>query len=67
MNITLNGDKISLNNQVKNGSDLLTYLGIKSEFRVFEYNGHILSSKIFGETILKENDVVEIVQFMGGG
>ena len=67
MNIILNGKRMILDDQVKSGNDLLIYLGIKSEFRIFEYNGDIINSKVFCTTCFKENDVIEIVQFMGGG
>ncbi|MCH3971319.1 MAG: sulfur carrier protein ThiS [Oscillospiraceae bacterium] len=32
-----------------------------------ELNGHILQKQRYGETVLKDGDVVEIVSFVGGG
>lgn len=66
MNLQVNGEfKI-----IKDGvsvKELLSELAIKNEAVVVELNLKILSKDEWDNTILKENDVVEIVRFVGGG
>ncbi|EAK5847324.1 sulfur carrier protein ThiS, partial [Campylobacter lari] len=40
---------------------------LKIEFIALELNGEIISKDKFENLILKENDKVEIVTFVGGG
>ena len=40
---------------------------LKPDHVVVEYNGTILKRDIWNKTLLKENDILEIVSFVGGG
>ncbi len=46
---------------------LLTHLGIGEDRIAVEVNRHIIRRKDWGITSLKDNDRIEIVQFVGGG
>lgn len=66
MKINVNGES----KVVKDGisiKNLLSELLIKSESVVVELNLRILSKDEWHNTILKENDSLEIVRFVGGG
>ncbi len=46
---------------------LLTHLGIDEDRIAVEVNRQIIRRKDWGITSLKDNDRIEIVQFVGGG
>lgn len=67
MKITVNGDNIKIGNSVSI-SALLTIKEVKMpEMVSVELNGDILDRGKFETTILKEDDKVEFLYFMGGG
>ena len=35
--------------------------------RIVERNGEIVPKRLYGETVLQDNDVIEVVSFVGGG
>ncbi len=45
----------------------LTDLGYKTKFIAVEYNGEILPKSCYGDTHIKQGDVIEVVNFVGGG
>lgn len=56
--------------EIKPGETLLDFLtgqGYRIEIIAVELNGEIIPREKFPQTVLKENDVMEIVTFMGGG
>jgi thiamine biosynthesis protein ThiS len=48
-------------------ADLLTELGVATPRVAVEYNREILPKARYGETILRDGDDLEVVQFVGGG
>lgn len=66
MKIELNGKSISIKN-VNTVSDLVKDRNLRPETIAIEYNGDIIKREIWGEVLLKEKDVIDIVTFMGGG
>ena len=66
LEIVLNGKKQLLNVNSINIYQLFDYLNIAAEGRVVELNREIIS-KFDYDRILRQNDEVEIIQFMGGG
>ena len=48
-------------------SEMLVQEGFVKERVAVELNAEILAKDAYGATILKEDDVVEVVSFMGGG
>ena len=51
----------------KNLVDVLKELGYEGKHFVVEYNEEIIPKENYAEITLKDNDVVEVVSFMGGG
>lgn len=63
--IRVNGEELPLA-----GQTLLSYLEEASYdlARIaVECNGEIAPKRVYGETVLKDGDVLEIVSFVGGG
>jgi sulfur carrier protein len=66
MLVTVNGKPV----EVKEGStlaELLDHLQIKREFVAVELNLAIIPKAAYDSRILASDDVIEIVQFVGGG
>ena len=64
--IQVNGEKLS-NYEQKTLQDLLTTLNYDKAKIAEEKNGEIIPKSQYDTTILKENDVIEVVTFVGGG
>jgi thiamine biosynthesis protein ThiS len=64
--IRLNGKEKSVKNNIT-VMDLLNDLDINPQRIAIEINGEILSKSKYSEEIIKEGDIMEIVQFVGGG
>ena len=68
MKITLNGEAETIDETNISISQLLTKKDVKMpEMVSVEYNGDILDRDQFDSTIVKENDAIEFLYFMGGG
>lgn len=66
INLTLNGEKM----QIKSDTSLFELVKTKKlnpEVIVIEHNLDIIPKAEWAEVILKENDQVEIICFVGGG
>lgn len=66
MNVKLNGKEIEID------TDFTLYQLASERVKnldviVIEYNGKILEKDVWNETVLKENDKIEIIRFVGGG
>lgn len=66
MNIILNGKKTEIEKPVTI-MELLESKGIDHEKVIIEYNYDILIRDDWSKTVLKENDVIEVLRFVGGG
>jgi thiamine biosynthesis protein ThiS len=66
MTITLNGDRYDIPAPVT-VTALLESLAIDSRRVAVEHNLVILKRTAFGDTLVREGDNVEIVNFVGGG
>lgn len=66
MQITVNGESITFQ---PSGSikALLQQLGAKEEHTAILLNGEIVTSKQWETTLLKTNDTLEMLVFVGGG
>ncbi len=62
--ITLNGKP---NESYKDLSELLLKNGYRREIIAVEINGKIVKKTDYDQTAINDGDVVEVVQFMGGG
>ena len=63
--ICINGEKIENNEIIL--SSYLEENGINPQRIAVELNGEILPKAQYSDTVLKDGDVVEIVNFVGGG
>jgi sulfur carrier protein len=66
INLTINGKERALEASI----DLATYLksiGVNLEFVAVGYNGEVIKKERFPEVQLRDRDVLEIVQPVGGG
>ena len=64
--IQLNGDPYEINNGT-NLNELLNKLKIEKNKVAIEVNGEIIEKKKYINLVLKKDDKVEIVHFIGGG
>ena len=61
----INGTEMNVEEQTI--TNLLIYLEIPNQNLVVEINGGILSKDYYDEHVLKKDDKIEIVSFVGGG
>ncbi len=66
MNIILNGKPCVIENS-NNLLNILETLDINPQNLIAEVNGEIVTAKEFENKIINENDVIELVKFVGGG
>ncbi len=67
MQLRINGKEETVT-EVKSITDLLKIRGVKTPETVsVELNGEILKREKLGTAILKENDEIEFLYFVGGG
>lgn len=66
MNIILNGKPYIIENS-NNLLNILKTLDINPQNLIAEVNGEIVTAKEFENKIINENDVIELVKFVGGG
>lgn len=66
MQITINGEKKTIDNNTTLTA-LLNELNIDAQKVAVELNRNIIDKSDYSKTILKENDSLEIVSFIGGG
>ena len=64
--IQLNGKKIKVSKDI-NIEDLIKKYRLDEKKIAIELNGEILPKSYYGKKKLKNNDKIEIVQFIGGG
>ena len=63
--VKLNGEALELA-----GKTLAEYLDTSNYDRTriaVERNGEIVPKRLYGETVLRDDDVIEVVSFVGGG
>lgn len=66
MRIIVNGDHLEVESGLSLVS-LLARLGKPSEHVAVEHNGNVVEGGSLTEVMLRENDQLEIVHFVGGG
>ncbi len=66
LNITLNGSSVEIEKQVTL-IELLESKGIEHEKVIVEYNYDIIMRDDWNNTVLKEDDNIEVLRFVGGG
>ena len=66
MKITLNGRE-EISSRGMTLADLISSKGINPETVIVEYNCQLIKKEAWGGIVLKENDRLEILRFVGGG
>jgi len=66
MNITVNGDKIEIQDSAT-VEDLIIHLSLTEKRLAVEVNQSIISKSRHSETLLAANDTIEIIHAIGGG
>jgi sulfur carrier protein len=66
MNVTVNGKDYKFDEPV-NITDMLEKLNITSQWIVVELNFNIVNKEDYSKTFLNNNDVIEVIGFVGGG
>ena len=64
--VSVNGEWRTVSNPTR-VDDLLRALDVATPRVAVEYNREILPKAKYGETILREGDMLEVVTFVGGG
>lgn len=67
MMITVNGHDMVIPLSCNTIAQLLAHLNLKEALAIVEQNGHILSKSTYATQPLHQQDIIEIVQFVGGG
>jgi thiamine biosynthesis protein ThiS len=66
MRIIVNGNEQTVTDHTSIAA-LLKIVGVDPEQVVAEHNGHIISPENYGEIYLSSGDIIELIQFVGGG
>lgn len=66
MNITLNGQKYNIESNITL-KEMLINLNIEQKNIIAEVNGEVVTKDDFSNKIINENDIIELVRFVGGG
>lgn len=66
LNLRINGEEREVGNNLSL-KELVTQLNLTPERIAIELNQHVVRRADWPSTVLKENDQVEIVHFVGGG
>ncbi|RKD73290.1 sulfur carrier protein [Sinobaca qinghaiensis] len=67
MKLTINGEEQQIPETVESVEQLLAHFNVAHKKSVVEKNGEILTKPEQKESLLNENDRLEIVHFVGGG
>lgn len=67
MKLQINGEHVKVPETIKTISDLINYFEIKNPVFIVEHNENILEKDDHEQTVVKDGDKIEFVQFVGGG
>jgi sulfur carrier protein len=67
MKIRLNGEQVELPEEVNSVDKLLTHYNLENRIAIVEINEDIIQKDNYKAMQLKNGDIIEIVQFVGGG
>ncbi|CEI81827.1 thiamine biosynthesis protein ThiS [Oceanobacillus oncorhynchi subsp. incaldanensis] len=67
MKITVNGNGLEVQEEVKHVKGLIDFLGLEDKPLIIEHNQQILQKEEHEKAVLENGDKVEIVHFVGGG
>lgn len=66
MQVTINGEAKNLNGELSI-RDLLKELQVEEKIVALSVNANLVKRDTWDSTLIKENDKIELLQFMGGG
>jgi sulfur carrier protein len=66
MRVEINGETKELPREL-NLNELLEYLSMPSRLLAIELNKEVVRRKDWGDTRVKDSDVIEVIHFVGGG
>lgn len=66
MKCIVNGDEFNFDDALS-VSELLQSLELDQERIIVEFNGTLIKSEQFNETVVRESDRLELLEFVGGG
>ena len=66
MQVTINGKAKNLNGELSI-RDLLKELQVEEKIVALSINANLVKRDTWDSTLIKENDKIELLQFMGGG
>ncbi|HLS20208.1 MAG TPA: sulfur carrier protein ThiS [Bacillota bacterium] len=67
MNLQINGEQVQVPESIETIADLINYFDIKNPVFIVEHNENILEKSDHNQTVVKDGDKIEFVQFVGGG
>ncbi|WP_114352185.1 sulfur carrier protein ThiS [Saliterribacillus persicus] len=67
MELKINGDVITVEDNNKTVEHVIAHLGLEAKSLIVEHNQHILKKEEHPETLVTDGDRLEIVHFVGGG
>ena len=67
MKFRLNGEQVELPEEISSVDRLLTHYKLENRIAIVEINEDIIQKDNYKTTKLKNGDIIEIVQFVGGG
>lgn len=66
MNVKINGQTHTFNDNITL-ENIINELNITINSIVAEVNGQVITKEKFSNTIIKDNDIIELIKFVGGG
>ncbi|HIZ88331.1 MAG: sulfur carrier protein ThiS [Candidatus Mucispirillum faecigallinarum] len=66
MNVKINGENHTFNDNITL-ENIIKELNITINSIVAEVNGQVITKEKFSNTVIKDNDVIELIKFVGGG
>ena len=66
MKCIINGDEFNFEQDLP-VTEVLTSLELDQERIIVEFNGSLIKKENFNETIVRESDQLELLEFVGGG
>ncbi|WP_239724093.1 MULTISPECIES: sulfur carrier protein ThiS [unclassified Mammaliicoccus] len=66
MKCIINGDEFNFEQDLP-VSEVLSSLELDQERIIVEFNGSLIKKENFNETIVRESDQLELLEFVGGG
>ncbi|WLR51418.1 sulfur carrier protein ThiS [Bacillus tianshenii] len=67
MTIIVNGENVEVPATVQTIDDLVQHYKLGQKIIVVEHNKQIIEKESYTKQVIKENDSIEIVNFVGGG